>query len=167
MPPRFLLLLLAVLAVSVAHPRAYAEDSSPGRGVSLPHPRGACEAGEHGFGGGTHGEAVRVGASPEQLTSITAPENSGSGTVSLGYDSVGRLTTVDDALSGVTTTLAYAPSGLPQALSLETSLIQQAEAEGRAIYNVVQETISPATVVEVPGKVTPSATLLNPAVYPR
>jgi RHS repeat-associated protein len=29
----------------------------------LPHPRGAREAGEHGFGGGTHGEAVRVGAS--------------------------------------------------------------------------------------------------------
>jgi RHS repeat-associated protein len=55
----------------------------------------------------------------EQLTSVVAPESSGSGTVSLGYDTVGRLTTVDDALSGVTTTLTYAASGLP--LSVSTS----------------------------------------------
>jgi len=35
------------------------------RGKRLPHPRGACVASEHGFGGGKHGEAVRVGASPD------------------------------------------------------------------------------------------------------
>jgi RHS repeat-associated protein len=53
----------------------------------LPHPRGAREAGEHGFGGGEHGEAVRVGAS--------------------SYDTYGRLSATYDPLSNVTASFAY------------------------------------------------------------
>ncbi len=55
---------------------------------------------------------------------------------------------------------------LAQAQALETSLIQQANAEGRTIYNVVPQSISPLAPVQVPQTVVPSQTLLNPKLYP-
>jgi RHS repeat-associated protein len=55
---------------------------------------------------------------------------------------------------------------LAQAQALETSLIQQAHAEGRLIYNVAPQSISPLIPVQVPSTVVPSQTLLNPALYP-
>jgi hypothetical protein len=55
----------------------------------------------------------------------------------------------------------------PQALSLETSLIQQANAEGRFIYNIAGSSISPSAPVAVPPTLLPTHTMLNPALYPR
>jgi hypothetical protein len=52
-----------------------------------------------------------------------------------------------------------------QARSLETSLIQQAQSEGRWIYNESPVSISPLNPVETPLTVPPNATLLNPKLY--
>ena len=52
-----------------------------------------------------------------QLTSIQVPENAAPQAVSPGYDSVGRLHTIADSLSGVTSTIEYAPGGLPQSVT--------------------------------------------------
>jgi hypothetical protein len=56
---------------------------------------------------------------------------------------------------------------LAQAQALETSLIQQASAEGRLIYNVAPQSISPMLPIQTPSTIVPSVTLLNPALYPR
>ena len=57
---------------------------------------------------------------------------------------------------------------LPQAQALETSLIQQAQAEGRFIYNVAESSVPGiAPRIAVPRTVTPLETLLNPKLYPR
>lgn len=55
---------------------------------------------------------------------------------------------------------------LAQAQALETSLIQQASAEGRMLYNVAEESISPLAPVQIPSTIVPGQTLLNPAIYP-
>jgi hypothetical protein len=55
----------------------------------------------------------------------------------------------------------------PQALSLETSLIQEARAAGRPLYNIVETTISPPSAIAVPPTVVPTQSMLNPALYPR
>jgi predicted GIY-YIG superfamily endonuclease len=54
---------------------------------------------------------------------------------------------------------------LAQARALESSLIQQAVAEGRTIYNVATNSISPLIPVLVPPTVVPGQTLLNPWLY--
>lgn len=54
---------------------------------------------------------------------------------------------------------------LPQALALETSLIQDALAQGRKIYNTVLQTVSPSIPIEVPKTLTPNIAHLNPAIY--
>jgi hypothetical protein len=59
------------------------------------------------------------------------------------------------------------PMAQAQAQSLETSLIQQAQAEGRVIYNVAESSIAPGTPVEVPPTIQPGQTHLNPKLYPR
>ena len=56
---------------------------------------------------------------------------------------------------------------LPQAQALETSLIQQANAEGRVIYNSAERSIARDAPVEVPSTVLPNVTLLNPQIYRR
>jgi len=55
----------------------------------------------------------------------------------------------------------------PQALSLETSLIRQAQAEGRMIYNIAESSISPSAPIAVPPTTPPTHTMLNPVLYPR
>ncbi len=61
--------------------------------------------------------------------------------------------------------------GLPlaQAEALETSLIQQAGAEGRTLYNVSQSSVLRGTPpgLSMPSTVTPLQTLLNPKLYAR
>ena len=52
-----------------------------------------------------------------QLTLIQVPNGASTQTVTPGYDSVGRLHTVVDSLSGVTSTIAYAAGGLPQSVT--------------------------------------------------
>ena len=52
-----------------------------------------------------------------QLTLLQVPNGAANQTVTPGYDSVGRLHTVVDSLSGITSTIAYAPSGLPQTVT--------------------------------------------------
>jgi hypothetical protein len=54
---------------------------------------------------------------------------------------------------------------LAQARALESSLIQQAVSEGRTIYNVAPNSISPLIPVQVPSTVPPLQTLLNPKLY--
>src|SRR5208283_4386470 len=81
------------------------------------HASGACE---HAFGGGRHAGGVRVGASRNydgQLTLLQVPNGAATQTVTPAYDSVGRLHTVVDSLSGVTSTIAYAAGGLPQSVT--------------------------------------------------
>jgi RHS repeat-associated protein len=56
---------------------------------------------------------------------------------------------------------------LPQARSLETSLIQQARAEGRLIYNAAGSSISHAAPIATPPTILPIETILNPRLYPR
>jgi hypothetical protein len=56
---------------------------------------------------------------------------------------------------------------LPQARALETSLIQQAHAEGRFIYNRAGASISPTAPISVPSTIRPTETMLNPKIYPR
>jgi hypothetical protein len=58
------------------------------------------------------------------------------------------------------------PLPLAQAEALETSLIQQAIAEGRTIYNVKPMSISPLTPVQVPPTISPSQSILNYKIYP-
>lgn len=58
----------------------------------------------------------------------------------------------------------------PQALALETSLIREARAEGRVLYNAVEDTLAAtgfATEVPIATGLfkQPTVTLLNPAVY--
>ena len=112
----------------VAPQAAAADRESPER---LPHARGARApierhaqhepgACEHAFGGGRHAEGVRVGASRNydgQLTLLQVPNGAATQTVTPSYDSVGRLHTVVDSLSGVTSTIAYAAGGLPQSVT--------------------------------------------------
>ena len=112
----------------VAPQAAAAHRESPER---LPHARGARAptepraqhapgACEHAFGGGRHAGGVRVGASRNydgQLTLLQVPNGAATQTVTPGYDSVGRLHTVVDSLSGVTSTIAYAAGGLPQSVT--------------------------------------------------
>ena len=52
-----------------------------------------------------------------QLTLLQVPNGASTQTVTPGYDSVGRLHTVVDSLSGVTSTIAYAAGGLPQSVT--------------------------------------------------
>jgi hypothetical protein len=59
------------------------------------------------------------------------------------------------------------PLPLPQANALETSLIQQAHAEGSMIYNTASSSISPTAPIATPRTVTPTETMLNPRLYPR
>ena len=54
----------------------------------------------------------------------------------------------------------------PQALALETSLIQQAHAEGRTIYNAAPTSISPTAPVGQAQMIFPIQTMLNPKRYP-
>jgi hypothetical protein len=54
---------------------------------------------------------------------------------------------------------------LAQARALESSLIQHAVSEGRTIYNVTPNSISPVIPVQVPQTVPPVQTLLNPRRY--
>jgi hypothetical protein len=59
------------------------------------------------------------------------------------------------------------PLPLPQAQALETSLIQQAGAEGRFIYNIAESSVPRvAPLLDVPRTITPLKTLLNPKLYP-
>ena len=52
-----------------------------------------------------------------QLTLVQAPEGAATQSVSRGYDSVGRVRTVSDSLSGVTDTIGYAPGGELQSIT--------------------------------------------------
>lgn len=55
-----------------------------------------------------------------------------------------------------------------EALLLETSLIKQADAEGRFLYNVVRNTITPpVSPMSIPATITPNTSWLNPALYSR
>lgn len=56
---------------------------------------------------------------------------------------------------------------LPQARALETSLIQQARAEGRFIYNTAGASISPTAPIAIPLTIQPTETMLNPRLYSR
>ena len=57
---------------------------------------------------------------------------------------------------------------LPQAQELETSLIQQARAEGRFLYNIQESSVPPGMPpAYVPPTIQPQATWLNPRLYPR
>ncbi|NUQ78995.1 MAG: hypothetical protein HUU21_36190 [Polyangiaceae bacterium] len=58
------------------------------------------------------------------------------------------------------------PLSLPQAQALETSLIQQAQAEGRFLYNTAGSSISSTAPVVTPPTILPNQTLLNPKLYP-
>lgn len=55
---------------------------------------------------------------------------------------------------------------LAQAEALETSLIQQAIAEGRIIYNVKPLSISPLAPVRIPSTIAPQQSFLNYRIYP-
>jgi hypothetical protein len=60
------------------------------------------------------------------------------------------------------------PLPLPQAQALETSLIQQAQAEGRFIYNIAESSVPKvAPLLDIPKTIQPLQTLLNPKAYPR
>jgi hypothetical protein len=57
------------------------------------------------------------------------------------------------------------PLPLPQAQAQATSLIGQAHAEGKFIYNLSPASISPMAPVAVPPTTFPNLTLLNPKMY--
>ncbi|KYF72213.1 hypothetical protein BE15_44935 [Sorangium cellulosum] len=59
------------------------------------------------------------------------------------------------------------PLPLPQARALETSLIQQAHAEGRLIYNTAGSSISSTAPIATPTMVQATETMLSPRLYPR